>query len=288
MTYQRWTEAIEPKVQGSYNLHALLPKGMSFFIMLSSIAGAIGSTTQANYAAGCSYQDSLARHRTGTGEKATTLNLGVMLDDGVLTENAKMRNILMSTGYLMGITQRELYAMLEHHCDPSASVSGPLKTQVVVGVDVPASLKLRDMNPPTFMRRPPFRLFYNMSSDGTADKSDSTAAGNDINVAKLLSGASLLSEAANIISDALMHKLSKALAVPLENLDPAKAMHMYGVDSLVAVELRNWFAHALDADLAVFDILGGASFDDIGVLVAGKSRVVAAVLGESGERHKEG
>lgn len=84
MPYQSWTEAIKPKVQGSYNLHALLPKGMDFFIMLSSIAGAIGSTTQANYAAGCSFQDALAHHRTGTGEKATTLNLGVMLDDGVL------------------------------------------------------------------------------------------------------------------------------------------------------------------------------------------------------------
>lgn len=287
MSYESWTQAIEPKVQGSYNLHALLPKGMNFFIMLSSIAGAIGSTTQANYAAGCSYQDALARHRTGTGEKATTLNLGVMLDDGVLTENAKMRNILMSTGYLMGITQGELYAMLEYHCDPSASVAGPLKTQVVVGVDVPASLKLRDMNPPTFMRRPPFRLFYNMSSGGTADKSDSTAAGNDINVVKLLSRVSSLSEAASVISDALMHKLSKALAVPLENLDPGQAMHTYGVDSLVAVELRNWFAHALDADVAVFEILGGASFDDVGALVAGKSRVVAAVLGKDGERQKE-
>ena len=136
MSYENWTRAIEPKVQGSYNLYALLLKGMDFFIMLSSIAGAIGSTTQANYAAGCSYQDALAHHRTGTGQKTTTLNLGIMLDDGVLTENAKIRNILISTGYLMGTTQREFYAILEHHCDPSAGVSGPLKTQVVIGVDV--------------------------------------------------------------------------------------------------------------------------------------------------------
>ena len=287
MSYKSWIEAIEPKVQGSYNLHVLLPKGMDFFIMLSSIAGAIGSITQANYAAGCSYQDALARHRTGSGEKATTLNLGVMLEDGVLTENAKMRNILMGTGYLMGITQRELYALLEHHCDPSAPVSGPLKTQVVVGVDVPASLKSRDMNLPIFMRRPPFRLFHNMSSGGTVDKSDSTAPGNDVNVAKLLSRVCSLSEAANVISDALMHKLGKALAVPLENFDSAKAMHLYGVDSLVAVELRNWFAHALDADVAVFEILGGASFDDVGALVAGKSRVVADVLRDAGKGQKE-
>lgn len=187
----------------------------------------------------------------------------------------------------MGITQRELYALLEHHCDPSAGVSGPLKPQVVVGVDVPASLKSQNMQPPTFMRRPPFRLSYNMSSGGTAANSDSTA-GNDINVATLLSRAGSLSEAASIISDVLMHKLSKALAIPLKNLDPSKAMHTYGVDSLVVIELRNWFAHALDADVAVFEIQGGATFDDVGGFVAGKSSVVAAALGEGAKEHKEG
>ncbi|ERF68654.1 hypothetical protein EPUS_09392 [Endocarpon pusillum Z07020] len=132
MSYKSLTEATESKVQDSYSLYVLLPKGMDFFIMLSSIADAIGSITQDNYAAGCSQQDTLARHRTGSGQKAATLNLGVMLEDGVQTENAKLRNILLGTGYLMGITQRELYALLEHHCDPSASVLGPLKNQVVV------------------------------------------------------------------------------------------------------------------------------------------------------------
>ena len=293
MPHSSWTESLKPKVHGSHNLHALLPKALDFFIMLSSIAGAIGSTTQANYAAACSYQDALSHHRAGAGEKATTLNLGVMLDDGVLTENAKIRTILMSTGYLMGITQRDLYALLEHHCDPSAGVTSPLKTQIVVGVDVPASLKSRNMQPPTFMRRPPFRLFYNMSSSSSssntaADDTHPPGAGNDVHITKLLSRATSIPEAASIISDALMHKLSKALAVPVENLEAGKAMHAYGVDSLVAVELRNWFAHALDADVAVFDILGGASFDDVGALVAGKSRLVAAVLGEGLEDGKEG
>ncbi len=103
------------------------------------------------------------------GEKATNLNLGVMLDDVVLTENAKMRNVLMSTGYLMGITQRELYALLEYHCDLLVSFFGPLKIQYVVDVDVLASLKSRDMVLPIFMRRPPFRLFHSVSSNSTAE-----------------------------------------------------------------------------------------------------------------------
>ena len=61
-------------------------------------------------------------------------------------------------------------------------------------------------------------------------------------------------------------------------------MHAYGVDSLVAVELRNWFSQVLEADVAVFEILGeGRSFEDLGTLVAGKSRVVMNVIGAGGE-----
>lgn len=67
--------------------------------------------------------------------------------------------------------------------------------------------------------------------------------------------------------------------MPLENLDRSKAMHAYGFDYLVAVELRNWFLQAIDADVAIFEILGNSSFDDVGILVAGKSRLVLSVLG---------
>lgn len=281
MSYHSWIAALEPKVQGSHNLHTALPKGMDFFIMLSSIAGAIGSTTQANYSAGCAYQDALAHHRAGIGEKATTLNLGLMLEEGILAENVKIKTILLSTGYLMGIPQRELYALLEHHCDPAAGISTPLKTQVVVGIDVPSSLQSKGVHPPTFMRRPPFRHFYNMRCSGGADKPGSSA-GKEINFATLFAGAISLPDAAGLITEALMRKLSKALAVPLENLDPTKAMHVYGIDSLVAVELRNWFAQALDADVAIFDILGSASFEDVGALVARKSRLLSPAAGATG------
>lgn len=284
MPYSSWTSALAPKLQGTLNLHNLLPKGMSFFIMLSSIAGAIGSTAQANYAAGCSYQDALAHYRTGLGEKATTLNLGLMLDDGVLTENANIRKVLLSTGYLMGIRQSELYALLERYCDPSAPVSKPLDTQIIVGIDVPAKLKAEGIDPPIFMRRPPFRLFYNISS-GTPSSSSSDPNGpSTINLPALLAPCKSVAEAASIISDALIAKLSKALAIPIANFDSSKPMHAYGVDSLVAVELRNWFSQVLEADVAVFEILGeGRSFEDLGTLVAGKSRVVMNVIGAGGE-----
>jgi hypothetical protein len=57
-------------------------------------------------------------------------------------------------------------------------------------------------------------------------------------------------------------------------------MHAYGVDSLVAVELRNWFSQAVDADVPIFEILGDTSFTELGAMVAAKSRVVKGVLGK--------
>lgn len=43
MTHAQFMAAIRPKVQGSWNLHDLLPKDPDFFVMLSSSAGIAGS-----------------------------------------------------------------------------------------------------------------------------------------------------------------------------------------------------------------------------------------------------
>ncbi|KAI1641235.1 KR-domain-containing protein [Biscogniauxia mediterranea] len=74
---------------GSFNLHATLPKGMDFFIMLSAMAGVCGSRGEANYAAGNTYQDSLARYRLDRGERATALDLGPFHEMGWNSTAAK-------------------------------------------------------------------------------------------------------------------------------------------------------------------------------------------------------
>lgn len=42
MSYEAFQTAVRPKVQGSWNLHELLPRDMSFFILLSSATGVLG------------------------------------------------------------------------------------------------------------------------------------------------------------------------------------------------------------------------------------------------------
>ena len=79
-----------------------------------------------------------------------------------------------------------------------------------------------------------------------------------------------LANAAAIVTETLMAKLAKSILIEKKNVDVDKPMHQYGVDSLVAVELRKWFARNVSAEVAVFEILGEATFAAGGKLDAGK------------------
>ncbi|KAJ2990951.1 hypothetical protein NUW58_g2710 [Xylaria curta] len=58
----------------------------------------------------------------------------------------------------------------------------------------------------------------------------------------LLSCAGSLDEAGSIIAAALVKRLARVLSLPEEDIDTNRPIHLYGVDSLVAVELRFWFS----------------------------------------------
>lgn len=53
------------------------------------------------------------------------------------------------------------------------------------------------------------------------------------------------------------------------DVDIHAPLSTFGVDSLVAVEIRGWLKRELAADVAVFEILGGASLMSLGMTVAG-------------------
>jgi len=75
-----------------------------------------------------------------------------------------------------------------------------------------------------------------------------------------------------LIAEAIVKKLAKALSTPTEDIDPSKLMHAYGVDSLVAVDLRNWLAKEIRADVAGFDLMDVVSISKLGIVIAGKSQ----------------
>ncbi|MCJ1355407.1 MAG: hypothetical protein MMC33_005398 [Icmadophila ericetorum] len=287
MPIEDFQSTVRPKFQGSWNLHKLLPTGMNFFILLSSIVGILGGLGQANYAAGNTYQDTLASHRTANGEKAVAIDLGMVLSVGFVAERENVKDYLTLQGYI-GIREAELLAMMDYYCDSSLSVLSLLKSQVVTGVGTPAILRSKRIAEPYWMKRPMFRHLEQIENPSSSSSgSGSNSAGGNVDWETLLSSAASVSDAGDIICDALATKLSTALAIPRKDIDMNEAVHSFGVDSLMAVELRNWFFREVRANVAVFEILGNGSMVSLGVLAAGKSAFVPSAVKER-EKEKEG
>lgn len=71
MSFDTWQESLASKATRTWNLHEALPRGMDFFIMLSSAASTCGTRGQANYAAGNAFQNAVAHYRVAAGGRAS-------------------------------------------------------------------------------------------------------------------------------------------------------------------------------------------------------------------------
>jgi acyl carrier protein len=80
--------------------------------------------------------------------------------------------------------------------------------------------------------------------------------------------------ATNIVYDALVEKLTKALNISPGDIDLTKPIHSLGVDSLIAIELRTWILKQLDADVAVFEMMELSSMRALAGLIASRSGFV--------------
>lgn len=273
MSLQNFNAAVKPKAQGSWNLHLHLPRGMDFFILLSSTGGVIGARGQSNYAAGNTYQDTLARHRVSRGEKCFSLNLGLILSVGFVAERRELMLSLKTLGY-RGIREVELHAMLEYVCDPSLGLPSALDAQIVTDLIMPQSLKTRkNIEMPYWVRNPLFRDLLQMGLDESEQGNDSADQNHQLIDYKTLLKAtgSDQAQAGSIISQGLAKMLSRWLSIPEENIDKQKPVHSFGVDSLVAVEIRYWLIKEMKADVSIFTIMSDDSLDVLSYMAAGTS-----------------
>ena len=86
-TWDRFEQVLWPKVLGAWHLHrATVNSDLDMFVLFSSITGVLGNSGQANHAAANSYLDQLAAHRRSLGLPGQAIAWGAWSDIGEAAE----------------------------------------------------------------------------------------------------------------------------------------------------------------------------------------------------------
>ncbi|KAK6433094.1 hypothetical protein LTR95_010732 [Oleoguttula sp. CCFEE 5521] len=188
---------------------------------------------------------------------------------GIMTENADLQarwKDLVDAP----VTEADPFALLDYYCDPETpTASSDLLSQTAVGLA--GGIRV-DSGSAYYLRKP---MFQNLALSGVNSTAEAVLGGaqhDHVGFAAVFATATSPQEVIEALHGALKRKLAATLSLSADDLQTSAPMHSYGVDSLVAVEIRNWFAKELKADIAIFDILGGSTITTVSSLAASKSR----------------
>lgn len=274
MTYEMWQAAVGPKTIGSWNLYELFPRDMDFFILLSSSAGVIGSRGQANYAAGNAFQDSLARHISTEGTmRAVSIDLGPVLGAGMLADDPRTLNMLKASGFF-GIRLQDFLVIVEKaiaSCKGGGEQSLP--PQIVLGVGTGGLIRQNKPADPYWTRTALFSLLNKVDMPPGSDVDVASGGLVEDSFKHLLAKVGSAEEAQEVIKQGLMHVLAQSMKMKLDDVDYGKSPSAYGVDSLVAVGVRNWVFRECGVNISVFEVLGDTSIAQLSEMIVDKGKL---------------
>ncbi|GIJ86782.1 polyketide synthase [Aspergillus pseudoviridinutans] len=271
MTLDDYRYTTQSKVAGCWNLHNQfnLPGDLDFFVLFSSINGILGYASQAAYSAAGAYEDALAHWRVKhCGLPGVSIDLSVVNAVGYVAEaNASetLRKSLLKAGRRV-IDEDHVLASLE------SAILSPYDPQFVVGGinSGPGPHWELDGDLGRDMRVLPLR--YRQPS-AAAQEEQGQQNGSDPLAARMAVCASR-DEAIRAVGSALAEMLADMFLVPVEDIDLSESPSQQGVDSLVAVEVRNMLFSQAGAELSIFNIMQSPSLAMLAADVVDRSKHV--------------
>jgi acyl transferase domain-containing protein len=235
-TDERFVKVMRPKARGAWNLHELtraLP--LDFFVMFSSAATLFGSPGQANYSAANAFLDGLAHHRRALGLPALSVGWGPWRDIGMAADLARRTGKTHAPRGVSALAPAEALRRL------GDLMSGPSPQVAVMPVNWPAFLEQFAAG-----ERP--RALDDLASafPAEATKDAPAARGPSVVLTDLI--AAPVRERRSILVQFLQAEL--AIITGDDTLaDPSAGFFDMGLDSLMAVEMKNRLGTNLDVTL---------------------------------------
>jgi acyl carrier protein len=262
MTLDDYHTAIHAKLHGTWNLHRVSQEQqqpLDFFTLLSSISGIVGNKGQANYSAGNTFLDAFADYRNSLGLHANSVDLGLIQDVGYVAEQEGFE-ARFDTRSWTPITEGTLRKILSYsvlqQVDATTPINASSRAQLITGIGFP----LPDDSDLTHNAR--FGYLFQSASAGDDKDGGSRNQGDETIRAfhTLLKSGADKTALVKVGVEVVAAQLTKVLRLESE-IEPAKPLITLGMDSLAAVEVRNWIRLELGAELTTLDITNASSLN---------------------------
>lgn len=234
--------------------------------------GIVGTKKLVAYNTGNTYQAALARHRRSIGEKAVCLDLGGIVDEGFLAETPRYKNMFQRNRHFVPMTMEHVTGLLEVLVAyPSNRADKDIDAEIIVGLNPTAFWKHEVESIPFTMNQPCWgHMHYVPHAD--CDSSNQSVANRKhaITLVQMLAGTpgTSLEEIAEAMVEALREQICLLLGMVDKHLDGDLSLAACGLDSLSAIELRDWMCKVVNVDIPIFRILENASLQSMGMAVA--------------------
>jgi hypothetical protein len=252
LNWERFERVLAPKLWGAWNLHRLtLSDPLDFFVLYSSAAALLGSPGQANYSAANAGLDALAAYRRQQGLPALSINWGPWSEVGMAAADAK-RGARVAEHGIGSIAPDEGLLALAHLL---------AQDRGQVGV-VPLDLEQLRRSWPLAAGRPFLAELMGEPVHQPAVVAQTPAAAPPTQIRKqLLSLAA--SERRGALKSYLAEQTAKVLQLSAKEIDVRRPLNSLGIDSLMAVELRNRIETDLSVGVPIVSFLEGGSLSDL-------------------------
>jgi acyl carrier protein len=277
MSHADWETPISAKVHGAWKLHhALKSQPLDFFVLLGSIYGVRGNHGQANYTAANSFLDSFVQYRQQLKLPASVIDLGALDDIGHIAERPKLRDEMRRIGALF-VNESDFLESLElaiqsSHLppckEPSITSSFINRAQFVVG-GIPHPIDARGLGLS--------RVVKESKSDSAADDEAALSLNESNSIQRFVRDAkqnpNSLDDDAEGKEEFLAAQIFEAVKSLLifdtdDDVEEDDSLNMadLAVDSLMAIELQNWWRQSMGTQVSILELTQGNSALELGKL----------------------